>query len=129
MRRYRDTNYWVTEDGRVFRYYPERVYGCGDKPYKKFKLLPEKWKELKFGYSQSKYLKFSLSINNNIKDVRVHQMVAECYLGPCPQNFVVDHIDGNPYNNHYTNLQYLTQEDNIRKGNRVSFYLISSSVK
>lgn len=46
----------------------------------------------------------------------IHQAVALHFVGPRVCGMVVDHIDGTKDNNHYTNLQYLTHADNIRKG-------------
>lgn len=46
------------------------------------------------------------------KSCRVHRIVAEAFFGPCPKGFVIDHIDGNPANNHKDNLRYLTHSDN-----------------
>ena len=45
----------------------------------------------------------------------IHQLVAFYYLGDKPQeDSEVDHIDGNALNNSYTNLRYLTHEDNMK---------------
>ena len=46
----------------------------------------------------------------------IHQAVAEYFIGPKPEGMVVDHIDGTRDNNHFTNLQYITHAENIRKG-------------
>lgn len=46
----------------------------------------------------------------------VHRLVGEKYC-PNPENYpVVQHMDDDPSNNHYTNLVWGTQSDNIRGG-------------
>lgn len=37
------------------------------------------------------------------------------YVGPKPQGHEVDHIDSNTLNNDLTNLQYLSQYENMKK--------------
>ena len=118
MRQFRNTNYWVTESGDIYSHWPERVINQGSmyngKKYECFKTIPEKWKKLKPGKTTF-YKKIRLMINNNPIDFLLHRIIAECYLGPCPIGLEVDHIDNNPSNNHYTNLQYITHTVNIRK--------------
>lgn len=41
----------------------------------------------------------------------VHKLVALAFLGPRPENWVIDHIDEDKMNNHYTNLQYVTRSE------------------
>lgn len=120
MKQFRDTRYYVTEDGKVFRHYPQREYAAGDKKpdgtYPKYYTKPEKYVELKLQKHNSGY--HMVNIYTNPKKGRhtlVHHLVAECYIGPRPEGKVIDHIDNNPVNNHYTNLQYITQQENIAK--------------
>lgn len=43
----------------------------------------------------------------------VHRMVAELFI-PNPDNKpYIDHIDGNPHNNNYNNLHWVTQKENM----------------
>lgn len=46
------------------------------------------------------------------KNVRVHQLVAEAFLGTRPNNMVVNHKDGNKKNNNIENLEYVTSSEN-----------------
>lgn len=46
--------------------------------------------------------------------VRVHRLVALCFIGPCPAGREVNHIDGDKTNNHIDNLEYVTSSENKR---------------
>lgn len=46
------------------------------------------------------------------KQPKIHQLVAECFLGPRPDNCEIDHIDRNKINNHYGNLRYVSHKEN-----------------
>lgn len=49
--------------------------------------------------------------------VTIHRVVAECWLGPRPEGYEIDHIDRNSHNNHYSNLRYVTKSEQMK--NRV----------
>lgn len=54
--------------------------------------------------------------NINGKEYVIHRLVAFAFLDfDLNSELVIDHIDNNPLNNHVSNLQPLTSEDNIRK--------------
>lgn len=46
--------------------------------------------------------------------VRVHQLVALAFLGSCPDGCEVCHCDGDPTNNHISNLRYDSHVQNMR---------------
>lgn len=54
---------------------------------------------------------------NGIISADVHRIVAFTFL-PLPKidNCVVNHIDGNPFNNVYLNLEWITQQQNVQHG-------------
>lgn len=43
----------------------------------------------------------------------VHRLVAEVFIGPCPQGMECCHNDNNPENNHVENLRWDTRSNNI----------------
>jgi len=51
----------------------------------------------------------------DVKSHKVHRLVYSSFHGEIPINRVVDHIDGDRYNNRSDNLQCITQRKNIEK--------------
>lgn len=51
---------------------------------------------------------------NDGKKYLIHRLVYETWHGFEDENHVIDHIDGNPKNNHISNLRECTQKDNIK---------------
>jgi hypothetical protein len=49
------------------------------------------------------------------QNIKVHQLVAEHFIGPCPEGMVVDHINFDRFDNRIDNLQYLTKLENALK--------------
>lgn len=66
-------------------------------------------------YLDQKYLRFKL-IDENKKRVaiKVHRLVAYAFLDPAEPGTEVDHIDGNPANNSYTNLRWISHKENMQ---------------
>lgn len=69
--------------------------------------------------SKSRYLHVVLSRDGKVKTKRIHQMVAEVFLPPCPGQqgrrrncYHIDHINNNPRDNRAANLQWLTHREN-----------------
>ena len=59
------------------------------------------------------YCTVQLSVNRKIKRRRVHNLVAEAFISNPEKKPYIDHIDTNPSNNHYKNLRWATQKDNM----------------
>ena len=71
----------------------------------------------KFRVDRYGYSRLNCHFKGKVVTVMVHKLVAETWLGPA-EGLTVDHKDGNKSNNHYTNLQYITSDDNVRKAFR-----------
>lgn len=90
-----DFPYSVSDQGEVFRVTTGR------------RLSPEKTKD--------GYLRVDLRNNGDRKRVYVHVLVAEAFIGACPEGLLVEHLNGNPSDNRVDNLKYSTQLENIRR--------------
>ena len=83
------TNYYITEDGKLFN----------------------KTKQLKT-YKGERYEKVVLKIDGKSTMKYIHRLVAEAFI-PNPHNkATVNHIDGNKMNNCVSNLEWATQSEN-----------------
>ena len=92
MNQYKNTRYFITKNGEVFR------NGKQLNPFR-----------------QSKgYLKVEIWDNNKKIATYVHRMVAETFI-PNPENHTqVNHIDGDKTNNRVENLEWCSQSQNIQ---------------
>ena len=81
-----------------------------------------------FSFRKQKYLKTTLNtagykyvmltLSDRSQIYAIHRLVAVKYIGQCPYNHETSHKDGDKYNNHYSNLEYLTHAANILKSFR-----------
>ncbi len=95
MKQFRDTPYYVTENGEVYR-----LWKTG---FKKRKPVLNS-----DGYHIVSTCQFGIK-----KFYRVHRIVAECYI-PNPNNLPeVNHDDANKINNHVSNLYWCTHAENM----------------
>lgn len=67
----------------------------------------------KVGQPQAKgHLKVLLSRDNKPHSRYIHQLVLESFVSPRPEGRVARHLDGNPSNNHLSNLAWGTHSEN-----------------
>jgi len=59
----------------------------------------------------------------------VHRVVAEAFLGPCPDGWEVNHKDLNKENNRLENLEFMTRKQNARHAYENGGYKFGTSVK
>jgi hypothetical protein len=108
MKRYKDTEYFVNEDGEVFRKWS---YG---------------YKKLKSYVDDDGYNRISLFINKKVIAKRIHRIVAEVYL-PNQLNLPeVNHKDTNKMNNNISNLEWITHQQNIEHAFHNNLYVKGS---
>lgn len=46
---------------------------------------------------------------------RIHQLVAEAYMGKTPEGMQIDHVDGNKLNSRPDNLEFVTPSENLKR--------------
>lgn len=59
-----------------------------------------------------RYPQVQLCRDGNVKQKAVHAIVAEAFIGPCPDGEEVRHLDGNSLNPEANNLAYGTKKQN-----------------
>lgn len=68
------------------------------------------------GVFEANYQMVTLLSNEGLrKNLRVHRLVAELFCNRDDENKnIVNHIDGDTKNNHFTNLEWTTNRENTR---------------
>lgn len=65
--------------------------------------------------STSGYLSVALQVKVGLqRTFFIHRLVARYFCKGYQENLVVNHIDGNKLNNHYTNLEWVTGAENVK---------------
>lgn len=101
-------SYSVTEDGVIYSH--KKPFGKG-----KGKVVDYFYKrELKPQVNHKGYLGVILEQNTpNAKNMFIHRAVALAYI-PNPNNYdTINHKDQNKTNNHFTNLEWMSNADNV----------------
>jgi len=65
---------------------------------------------------QGKYFRYSLSLNGKVSDHYIHRLVGQYYLinnNPL-EKIEINHKDGDRYNNHYLNLEWVSKKENLK---------------
>lgn len=75
-------------------------------------------KKLLNQYTNNKYFFVVLYKDKKRKTCLIHRLVATAFCEGFDDSLVVNHMDENTANNHYTNLEWCTQEYNINYGTR-----------
>jgi hypothetical protein len=67
-----------------------------------------------FNYKRNKCIGFCVNYNS----YKAHRVIWFLYYNEDPLGFEIDHIDGNTYNNHITNLRKVPREVNVRNSRK-----------
>lgn len=89
--------YEISNYGRVKRFYKDKR----SKLFKILKPIKDKGREV-----------VNLSKNGICKQIFIHKLVMEAFVGPCPKGMQICHGDGDPINNKQENLRYGTYKEN-----------------
>ncbi len=69
---------------------------------------------LAFSTNKDGYQKVQLTHNGQPQSFAVHALVLSVFVGPCPDGLQCRHLDGNPSNNHVSNLAWGTRVENAQ---------------
>ena len=100
-KQYRDTNYEVSSEGRVYNTKTEKY--------------------LKGTYQRNEYHTVQFVIEGRPVSLMTHRLVAELFCENPNGYPIVDHIDRNKHNNRSSNLRWVPQEVNVQNCERTGF--------
>ena len=75
----------------------------------------------KYELTPAMHYKGELRVNIHGKQKRVHVMVCTCFKKKKPGCTIVNHIDGNKQNCHYTNVEWTTVSGNTKHAVQMGF--------
>ena len=68
------------------------------------------------------YVKHSLSVNGEIITVYPHRLVGLLFVEGFEEGLTIDHIDGNKLNNHLSNLEWVSNTENISRAHKMGLH-------
>lgn len=77
-----------------------------------------RWKEphiIKAWTDKKGYMHVTLRPDSGKKRFSVHVLMMISFVGERPANATISHLDGNPSNNHISNLAYMSHSDNVNQ--------------
>ena len=95
-------DYFITEDGEVW----------SD--------VSNKWLSINIGKMGKGYKRTALNLDKWL----IHRLVGLAWVDNPDNKKTINHIDGNTFNNHYTNLEWCTQKENVQHS-----WVIGTSVR
>lgn len=72
-----------------------------------------------------KYYAAQIGKNGKSRAMKVHILVAQAFLGKRPDNLVVNHINGDSFDNRPENLEYITNRENISHASKGKYVGVS----
>jgi len=105
--------YEVSNKGGVRSFFRQSGWG-------KWEISDDAQRELSLSEDDDGYLCVALRHGGRTHYLRVHRLVANAFLGLCPEGYVVSHGDNDKQNNSVGNLSYATQKENLNNGYGVS---------
>jgi len=119
--------YEVSDHGRVRSYW---TLGAGDH-YNWH--IAEKPRRVLHPHVNHGYAQVILSNDGRRRTCKVHQLVLQAFVGPCPDGMISRHLDGNRKNNHLRNLKWGTysenMQDSLKHGTHISGWLSLRKLK
>ena len=97
--------YEVSNLGRVRSLQRETTHKNGT-------VQPIPQKMMKLSVATNGYIRISFNKPGAVKNVMVHILVINAFVGPCPKGQEVGHLDGNRKNNNLENLRYMSKQCN-----------------
>lgn len=102
FKQFRDTEYYLDEDGTVYSGYSKKI-------------LKWLYRKSSSADENKKYAYIDINVGGGKqKHVSIHRLVYETWLGEIPAGYQVNHKDDDSLNNNINNLYLGSQKENIR---------------
>lgn len=75
--------------------------------------LTNVWKRVSTPPGAKGYLRCNMVNDGRIKSVRIHRVILEAFVGPCPEGMECRHLNGIRTDNRLVNLAWGTRKENI----------------